>query len=122
MRREDDRSWLGMLKMGATITTEAWNNFVKYNQCWNHAWGAGPAAVMVRRLAGIRPNSFGFKSFDVDPRPGDIKEFKVRQTVPQGIINMEYSSGKLDLQVPAGCTACCRGQNYTAGRHTIKLD
>jgi hypothetical protein len=37
---DGDRSWLGIMRMGATITAEAWNMGVKPNMDWNHSWGA----------------------------------------------------------------------------------
>ena len=42
------RSWLGMMKQGATMTMEAWSSEIKPNQDWNHAWGAAPANLLPR--------------------------------------------------------------------------
>ena len=44
------RSWLGMLRQGATMTMEAWSLDAKPNQDWNHAWGAAPANLLPRFL------------------------------------------------------------------------
>ena len=47
---EGPRSWLGMLRQGATMTMEAWSLDAKPNQDWNHAWGAAPANLLPRFL------------------------------------------------------------------------
>ncbi len=48
---EGPRSWLGMLRQGATMTMEAWSLKAKPNQDWNHAWGAAPANLLPRFLS-----------------------------------------------------------------------
>ena len=105
MTAEDDRSWLGMLKQGSTISMEAWNNAAKPNQDWNHAWGAAPANVIPRRLAGIRPVAPGFSRFVVDPHPGDLEFFRYRQPTLYGGITIEYCKGKISLTMPDGSVA-----------------
>ena len=45
---EDDRSWIGMMQKGATITMESWNRHVKPNLDWNHSWGATPLNAISR--------------------------------------------------------------------------
>ena len=48
MRSRGERSWLGMVDQGATMTMEAWSIAVKPNQDWNHAWGAAPLNIIAR--------------------------------------------------------------------------
>lgn len=48
MTAEGDRSWLGMLGQGATMTMEAWSQKAKPNQDWNHAWGTVPLNIIAR--------------------------------------------------------------------------
>ena len=122
MRSEGDRSWLNMIKQGSTISMEAWSNEAKPNQDWNHAWGAAPANVIPRQLAGIRPTAVGFKKFVVDPQPGDLKEFVMRHPSPQGEIKLEYTPQAMSLTVPEGSEAVCGNKLYKAGTHTIKPD
>ena len=90
MTRNNDRSWLGMIAQGSTISMEAWNNAAKPNQDWNHAWGAAPANVIPRRLCGIRPLAPGFKKFIVAPQPGDLQFFRYRQPTPAGPVTVAY--------------------------------
>ena len=46
LTKTDDRSWYNMIRVGSTISLEAWDNKYKPNQDWNHAWGAAPANIL----------------------------------------------------------------------------
>lgn len=48
MTAHSDRSWLGMIGQGATMTMEAWSLEAKPNQDWNHAWGTAPLNIIAR--------------------------------------------------------------------------
>ena len=48
MIAKDERSWLGMMAQGSTVTMEAWSLKAKPNQDWNHAWGAAPLNILAR--------------------------------------------------------------------------
>ncbi len=90
MTRRGERSWLGMIDQGSTISMEAWSNELKPNQDWNHAWGAAPANLIPRRLCGIRPLKAGFTEFIVEPKPGKLEFFRYRQPTPCGAVTVEY--------------------------------
>ena len=117
MRSEDKRSWMNMIRCGSTISMEAWDDSFKLNQDWNHAWGAAPANVIPRRLAGIRPIANGFSRFVVEPKPGDLKAFSITHPTPHGAIALEYDSGKYQLTVPEGTTAVVENKVLASGRH-----
>ena len=103
LRNDGDRSWLGMLKYGTTITMEAWSNEAKPNQDWNHAWGAAPANLIPRFVCGIRPVADGFSKFIVAPQAGDIENFYYRQPTPKGAVTVEYDrSAGCQLTLPDG--------------------
>lgn len=93
LTRRGERSWLGMIDQGSSISMEAWNNKIKPNQDWNHAWGAAPANIIPRRLCGIRPVKPGFAAFTVEPKPGDLEFFRYRQPTPHGAITVEFRRG-----------------------------
>ena len=104
------RSWYNMLRMGSTITAEAWDNVYKSNLDWNHAWGAAAANVIARRLMGIRPLKPGFEEIAICPQPGGLSHARIVQPSPRGSIGVEWrtrSDGKLNLSVtvPANSTA-----------------
>ncbi len=117
MRSEDKRSWMNMIRCGSTISMEAWDDVFKPNQDWNHAWGAAPANIIPRRLAGIRPISNGFKRFVVEPKPGDLKSFAITHPTPHGNVKLEYTNGKYNLTVPEGTEAVVNGATLTPGTH-----
>ena len=117
MRSEDKRSWMNMIRCGSTISMEAWDNEFKPNQDWNHAWGAAPANIIPRRLAGIRPIANGFTRFVVEPKPGDLKNFAITHPTPHGAIALEYADGKYSLTVPEGTEAVVAGNTLKAGKH-----
>lgn len=119
---EGERSWLNMIKQGSTISMEAWSNETKPNQDWNHAWGAAPANIIPRKIAGITPIEPGFRKFAVDPHPVDLADFSAKFPIPDGrYIYLEYDSDSLNLTVPEGSCAVFKKQELQPGIHSIKL-
>jgi alpha-L-rhamnosidase len=121
MTADSLRSWQNMLKRGATITMEAWDDSLKPNQDWNHPWGASPVNIISRYLAGIQPLLPGFDLFLVDPQPGSLKSFTLRHPTVHGPISMQLESKDFLLEVPAGSTALFKQQKLQAGQHRLKL-
>ncbi len=101
MTAETKRSWMNMLKVGSTMTTEAWDEDYKYNLTWNHAWGSAPANSIARRLVGITPIEPGFGKFRIAPQPGSLKHFSLKQECIRGPIEVDLKneSGQWDLKV-----------------------
>ena len=95
------RSWRNMLRAGATVTMEAWDNSVKPNQDWNHSWSTAPANVVARRLFGIRPLAPGFAEFCVEPDLSVLKNGFYRQPTPLGPIEVTVKDGKVSVKHPA---------------------
>ncbi len=62
-----------MIRIGSTITLEAWDNKYKNNLDWNHAWGAVPANVIPRGLWGIKPKTPGFGIATIKPQMSKLK-------------------------------------------------
>ena len=81
MKSTSDRSWLGMMAQGSTVTMEAWNAAVKPNLDWNHAWGAVPLNIISRYILGVRPTSPGFATYQVSPTKARMKFSGVVPTV-----------------------------------------
>ena len=116
------RSYHNMLAKGATIAMEAWDDTFKPNQDWNHAWGAAPANVIPRCIAGIKPLEPGFRKFSVTPHPGTLREFRIKHPTPAGPIELEYRKGVCRLTVPDGLTAVTKAGELAAGRHEFALE
>ena len=98
MTADGERSWLGMIKQGSTITLEAWNMEAKPNLDWNHAWGTAPLNVISRYLLGVRPLEPGFARMEVRPQVGSLKY--VRGVVPtvRGPVLVEVKDGKVSVE------------------------
>lgn len=107
MTSHGERSWHNMLRQGATITWEAWDNRFKPNQDWNHAWGAAPANIIPRYVLGVHPLEPGYGRVLIAPQPGPLTE--LHGTVPtiRGPIQVDLTQdpqGKwqLDYRTPVG--------------------
>lgn len=103
------RSWLNMIEVGASMTTEAWDEYYKPNLTWNHAWGSSPANILPRKLMGIEPTSPGFSAFRVVPQPGSLEEVAMTLPTINGSIESELTVGErkwtLNIVVPANTHA-----------------
>ena len=101
MTARRERSWLGMMDQGSTMTLEAWNMEAKPNLDWNHAWGTPPLNVIARFVLGVKPLAPGFAKVEVRPQTGGLKY--VRGTVPtvKGPVTVEVKDGKVNVGVPS---------------------
>ncbi len=115
------RSYNNMLKNGATMTMEAWDDSLKHNQDWTHAWGAAPANLIPRCIGGIRPLEPGFARFSVDPQPAELEFFELKHPTPYGSILLKVEKSAMSLTVPEGTEAVFRGKVYAAGTYQLSL-
>jgi alpha-L-rhamnosidase len=111
MTNDSDRGWLNMIRVGATMTTEAWD--IKYDPhdiSWSHAWSASPAHIIPRRIMGIEPAEPGFGKIIIKPEPGDLKWAKMKLPSIHGdiIVDLKQDAGTsfdLNTTIPANTTA-----------------
>jgi hypothetical protein len=96
---EDIRSWYNMIRVGSTITLEAWDNKFKGNQDWNHAWGAAPGNIIPRFLLGVRPLEPGFKKVLVKPMPGPLESASSVIPTIRGPIGVSLSNQPLAFEL-----------------------
>ncbi len=87
---DSDRSWLNMLQVGSTITTEAWDNRYKSNNGWSHAWSASPAHIIPRKIMGIEPMSPGFEEIRIAPQLGEINEAQCKLPTIKGPVFVHF--------------------------------
>lgn len=104
------RSWYNMIRIGSTITTEAWDNVFKANQDWNHPWGAAPANIIVRRLMGIEPLKPGFAEIRIKPQPGTLSTARLTVPTIRGDVSAAFDNSPgerftLDVDIPANTRA-----------------
>lgn len=103
------RSWYNMIRMGSTMTTEAWNANIKDNMDWNHAWGTAPANIIARRLMGVRPIAPGFARVEIRPQISTLEYANIRTPSPRGPITVDLKTVKgkrmLSVSIPPNTTA-----------------
>jgi len=99
LRDTSDRSWYNMIRIGSTITLEAWDLKYKNNLDWNHAWGAVPANAIPRGLWGIQPKTPGYGIAKIRPQMGDLKNSSIQVPTIKGKIKADYQFKSDRLQV-----------------------
>lgn len=92
----DDRSWYNMIRLGSTVTLEAWDNKYKQNLDWNHAWGAAPANIIMRKLVGVEPLTPGWEHIRIKPQPASLQWFKASVPSIRGNICIEMQTNTTD--------------------------
>lgn len=110
MTARHDRSWWNMIRLGSTMTLEAWDAKYKNNLDWNHAWGAAPANIIPRFLLGVRPLAPGFRKVLINPLPGSLERIAGKVPTVHGPIVLSLDSGKpgvrrLRAQIPENIQA-----------------
>ena len=105
LTKQDIRSWWNMIRVGSTITLEAWDDSFKPNQDWNHAWGAAPANIITRRLLGITLEEAGGGKVRIKPQTGSLKNLSAKVPTPRGPIFIEMRRSEkeylLKVRIPA---------------------
>ncbi len=107
---KSERSWWNMIRLGSTMTLEAWDAKYKANLTWNHAWGSAPANIIARKLMGIEPLVPGFKKVRIRPQTGSLSNATVRIPTIRGPIGVECLNGpatgaRVNLTIPANMAA-----------------
>ncbi|MGM9759442.1 MAG: alpha-L-rhamnosidase C-terminal domain-containing protein [Parabacteroides sp.] len=109
LTKTDERSWYNMIRVGSTISLEAWDNKYKPNQDWNHAWGAAPANLLPRRLMGVEPLTPGCGLIRIQPQVASLPW--ARATVPtiRGTVAVQVENTEdhytLQVRIPANMEA-----------------
>jgi alpha-L-rhamnosidase len=101
MVAEGKRGWLNMIRVGSSMTTEAWDEYYKPNLTWNHAWGAAPANIIPRKLFGIEPLEPAYARFRIAPQPGLLEVAEVELPTLRGPVFCRISneSDRMELEV-----------------------
>lgn len=121
MTSHGDRSWMGMMDFGSTISMEAWNLAAKPNLDLNHAWGAAPLNIISRYVVGVTPLEPGFRKIAIRPQIGGLK--RVSATVPTaaGPVTLKISSECLKFTAPSPSEVTFGGKtrSFPAGVHEL---
>lgn len=107
---QGERSWYNMIRVGSTISLEAWDNKYKPNQDWNHAWGAAPANLIPRKLMGIEPLLPGFEKIGIKPQPAQLAEASIKHPTIRGDVYVSFKNEpqqlfRLEIAIPANSAA-----------------
>ncbi|MCD7848766.1 MAG: family 78 glycoside hydrolase catalytic domain [Parabacteroides sp.] len=109
LAKTDDRSWYNMIRVGSTISLEAWDNKYKPNQDWNHVWGAAPANIIPRRLMGVEPLTPGFGTARIKPQLASLEWAEATIPAIRGAIHLSVEnkpgSYTLNVTIPANMNA-----------------
>ena len=89
-----DRTWWNMIKVGSTMTLEAWDMKYKPNADWNHAWGTAPTNIITRYLWGIRPLTPGFKRVLIQPQIVGLNHTEIKVPTKSGSIFARFKKSK----------------------------
>ena len=112
MTNESDRGWLNMMRVGSTITLEAWDAKYKPNLDWNHAWGAAPANIIPRYVLGVRPLEAGYGKILIDPQLEPLQHIEGVVPTIRGAVSVSARrvDGKItcDIELPGNVTGLLR--------------
>ncbi len=110
MTTNGPRSWLNMINIGSTLTTEAWNFSDKPNMDWNHPWGAAPGNIIARYVLGVRPITAGYGQIVIQPQLGKTLSY-ANETIPtiRGPVSVLVTNTPrqfhLSINIPGNVTA-----------------
>ena len=106
--------WKTMLSLGLST----WAESPEPTRSDSHAWSAHPNYDLLTIVAGIHPQSPGFKTVLIEPHLGDLQHVSASLPTPLGAITVDYKqSGTTvfsDITLPEGMT----GELVWRGRHT----
>ena len=74
----------------------------------NHAWTGGPLTLLSQWVAGIRPTSPGFRTFEVNPHMGSLTQVSASVDTPYGLIRVQLNRVgeeiRMTVDAPPGTT------------------
>ncbi len=125
---EDTRSWVNMLKSGATTCMEAWGPDQKWNTSWCHPWSSSPVIVLWRML-GLLPGAPGYESLHIAPQvPRLLGNIALSYKTPAGTLSASVHGDTYEIVLPAARDALIelpaetqRRQRLEAGRHVFAI-
>lgn len=126
LTKTDDRSWYNMIRVGSTISLEAWDNKYKTNQDWNHAWGAAPANIIPRHLMGVEPLTPGFETIRIMPQTASLEWAEATVPTIRGSVSVSVSNkpGKyvLEVNVPSNTDAEVYLPLPSSGKYQVTMN
>jgi hypothetical protein len=88
---------------------EAWDKVYKPNLDLNHAWGAAPANLIVRKLMGVEPIEAGASVVHIKPQLGHLQFAQLTTSLIRGKISIDYllkgQAAIYQIKIPTGIIA-----------------
>ena len=105
-----ERSWYNTIRIGSTLTIEAWDNKYKPNLDWNQSAGSAPASIIARKLMGIEPLMPGFEKIRVKPQPSTLNYAEIKLPTVRGEVYVAFNNipnevFSMNVRIPANTTA-----------------
>ncbi|MBQ4287653.1 MAG: family 78 glycoside hydrolase catalytic domain [Bacteroidales bacterium] len=125
MTSKDLRSWYNTIRIGSTISIEAWDDSFKPNQDWNHIAGAVPGNIIPFKMMGISPLEPGFSKARVKPQTAGLKHAEMVLPTIKGPVSLEIDSSngyRMTLETPANMTAEVWLPVPGSGNYTVECD
>jgi alpha-L-rhamnosidase len=97
--------WRTMLDLGLTT----WAESPEPTRSDSHAWSAHPNYDLLTIVAGICPESPGFKSVRIEPHLGNLTHVSAAMPAPQGKIVVEYTRTQSGVEATANLPAGVSG-------------
>lgn len=102
---KDKNSWYNMIyNTGSKLATEAWDEDIKPDMDWNHAWGTAPVNIITRYIAGITPYSAGCDTLCFSPHFGGLENVEAIVPINNGQVDVEYSlegvTVSINIEIP----------------------
>ena len=76
---------------------------------YNHGWSGGPLTLLCQYVAGIAPSEPAYKTFNIMPQPGNLKEIYCIAPSSKGNITLnlsgEENSVKMEVAIPSNTQA-----------------
>ena len=119
MASHGDRSWIGMIDFGSTVSMEAWNVSAKPNLDLTHAWSTAPLNVITRYVVGVTPLEPGFRRVSIRPQLGGLKRLSATVPTAAGPVTVEVADGILQFRSPVPAVVVFPGKIRDLGAAAV---
>jgi Bacterial alpha-L-rhamnosidase C-terminal domain len=118
--------WKDLVKQGLKTPVEMPGN--TRSDC--HAWGSHPLFDLAASVAGVRPDSPGFRTVRITPEPGDLPKIVSRMPHPDGfiVLDLSFEGGHCrgSVELPSGITGVLvwhrQEHQLTGGANSIDIN
>ena len=105
-----EHSWYNTIRIGSTITIEAWDSKYKPNLDWNQSAGSVPANIIPRKLMGVEPLEPGFRKMRIKPQPSQLAYAELTVPTIRGSVKVSFNNTpgakfEMEIEIPANTEA-----------------